>query len=74
MAVRNPCGEVLSGVALSLVIPQEAALPLVPSSDGSWYGAWKPLYPAVTMSLEAIWLDPANRQSVTRWLSGVVEP
>jgi hypothetical protein len=74
MAVRNPCGEVLSGVTLSLVIPQEAALPLVPASDGTWFGAWKPLFPAQTMSLEAIWLDPANRQSATRWLSGVVEP
>ena len=74
MAVRNPCGEVLRGVALSLVIPQESALPLVPASDGTWFGAWKPLYPALTISLEAIWLDPGNRQSATRWLSGVVEP
>ncbi len=74
VAVRNPCGEVLTGAALSLVIPQDSAISLVPAKDGTWFGSWNPFFPADSMSLEAIWLDPANRQSATRWLSGVVEP
>ncbi|MCX6612595.1 MAG: Ig domain-containing protein, partial [Acidobacteria bacterium] len=74
VAVRNPCGEILSGAALSVLIPDEAPVPLLPSKDGTWYGVWTPLFPNGSLNLEAIWLDPANRQSVTRWLSGAVQP
>ena len=74
VAVRNPCGEILTGSALSVMIPEESAVPLLPAKDGSWYGVWTPLFPAGSLNLEASWLDPANRQSVTRWLSGAVQP
>lgn len=74
LAVRNACGEPLEGAGLSLLIPKEASLPLRTGIDGIWYGVWTPRFPANSLNVEAIWVDPANRQSVTRWLSGSVLP
>lgn len=74
IAVRNSCGETLAGSALTLLIPEESPVPLLPAKDGSWFGVWTPVFPKASVNLEAIWLDPANRQSVTRWISGTVQP
>ena len=74
VALRNACGQPLTGSGLTVVIPGDSAIPLLPGSDGTWHGVWFPTFAESNLAIEAVWADPVNRQSVTRWLSGRVLP